>query len=690
MTHFASGVLYAPVWSHDGQGLLAADAEHDLWLVHRQGEKPVRVARDPVAEIRDAAFSPDGRWIAYSTTRSTGNRALHLYEIATARDSVISSPMESDRSPVFDNDGGALYFISQRNELPFVSDRGDEAAIATIKSDGVYGVALSTDALASVVNDPSRLMSQAFALPIGPAHMVSLEQCAGQLIAELRPPSLIDGELPGETASLQMFDLHAHTSRELVSDLNGHVLSADCSHVLYRREGAWRIASTRRGGGDAALSVAGLHMRVDPRAEWAAMFEHAWRLDRDLFFSKVMNGDNWQSVHDHYAPLVKLLGSRDDFLYLLRQLQGEIATSHAFIGGLDADDATPPTPTPRLGADFALDASTGLYNFARVYAGDDTRDRFRSPLAVPGLDVRKGDTLLAVQGHPLRAPMDPDSLLSGLRGEVTLSIARGKNGTPRDIRVMLLQDDLDLRQHDWAEANRQRVAARSAGRIGYIFVPDFDALGAQDFVRQAASELARDGLVLDVRWNSGGFLSQAILGILRRANAGVFVNREGALQPLPQLTAPFAMAVLTNAYSASDGDQFPFFFRVFGLGPVVGERSWGGVQGIKGPWTLMDGTVITIPKDSLASRDGHWLIENEGTAPDVAVSPGADEMQTGEDAMLDSAAAAISRLLAATPPQPMRAPPSLPAYPAGGNVPPASFGNPTCPGAAMGNDVGCR
>ncbi|MBE7218414.1 MAG: peptidase S41, partial [Caulobacteraceae bacterium] len=278
-----------------------------------------------------------------------------------------------------------------------------------------------------------------------------------------------------------------------------------------------------------------------------------------------------------------------------------------------------------------------------------------------------------VNGHDLRAPADPDSLLAGRDGEIVLSVAARADGPRREVRVTPLKDDLALRQHDWVEANRARVAALSGGRVGYVFVADFDARGSEDLVRQLQPQLDKQGLVFDVRWNRGGFTSQAVLNLLKRVRAGDFVDREGALEPLPLFAAPRAMATVANAGTASDGDQFAYFFKAFGLGPLVGQRTWGGVQGIKGPWPLMDGASLTIPKDSLASPEGRWLIENEGVTPSLAVDPAPDEDATGRDRLLETAVQAVLDEIAAHPPAPARGPAPLPAYPPGGDVPGARF-----------------
>ena len=683
---FATGYRYAATWSPDGRLLAVPDANHALWLVPSDGGPARLVARDAAAEIRDAGFSPDGRWLAYSATRPNRQRALHLRELATGRDTTLGTPMESDRDPVFSSDGRRLLFVSQRNELPFVSDRDDESIIATLNSDGLYAATLDpsdpSPLLATTAAGASPrplhveldgLMARAVALPVTPAVIDGLAVRGGTAFYWTSPPQTLSGDLPGQASALHALDLRRMSDRVVTTGLSGPSLSADGGRVAFRKGGAWHMASTLPGGADATLGLGGMRAAVDPRAEWGQMFGQAWRLDRDVFFGAAMNGDDWRAVRDAYAPLLPLLGSRDDFLYLLGQLQGELASSHTFIVPDDGAGG-PAAAAPRLGADYALDPASGRYRFARIYAGDDTRPALRGPLSQPGLGLREGDLLLAIDGRALRAPDDPDSLLAGHRGPVTLEVARSPNGPARTVTVDPVGDEMPLRLLDMIARNRARVARLSGGRLGYVFLSDFHELGPAQFVRQFYPQAGLDGLVIDVRWNSGGFTSQAVLDVLRRARAGVFVNREGAVTPLPATTPPPVLVALENEGSASDGDQFPFFFRRFGLGPVVGTRSWGGVQGINAPWRLMDGTGITIPKDSLADLDGHWVIENYGTEPDVTIDDRPDEAVTGGDAQLDGAVRVAMRRLGQTRVMPPRAPPPLPAYPPAGNVPGAWFG----------------
>jgi tricorn protease len=690
LTRFTTGYFYTPVWSPLGDSVAVADVHHSLWWIHLDGRTPKLIASDPYAEIRDAAFSPDGKWLAYSTQRASQVRAIHMYELASGKDTIVSSPMESDRSPVFTPDGRLLIFVSQRNEQPFVSDRDDESLIATLNSDGLYAATLNRHTPSPLVSPTPRgapdkketmhidvdgLMSRAVALPVTPAVISTLDARGSQLFYQTEPPQLIDGDLAGGKSALHAFDLATLQDRVVVDGLDNASLSADGAKVAFRCDGAWQIAPTQSTGPNdgEALDLTDLSTTVDPRREWAEMFENAWRLDRDAFFNEKMNGSPWQAVHDAYAKLLPQLGSQDDFLYVLGQMQGEIASSHTFMRqGVDSDPRKP-VHTALLGADYVLEPKSGRYRFAHIYPGDQTRSDLRGPLGQPGLNVKTGDYLLSINGHDLQAPADPNSLLNGVTGQVSLTIAPSLSAPRREVNVASVASETKLRRLAWIEKNRLEVDQQSAGRLGYVFMYDFSDEGSKEFVRQFYPQRNKAGLVIDVRWNYGGFTSQAVLDVLRRELAGVFINRERAMTPLPAATAPRVMVTLINDGSSSDGDQFPYFFRKFGLGKLIGERSWGGVQGINGPWGLMDGSSIRIPKDALASLDGHWVIENEGVTPDIAVAAPPEEALTGKDAQLMAAITTALEQLDRSPTKAIQAPNLLPAYPPAGNVPGASF-----------------
>ena len=370
-------------------------------------------------------------------------------------------------------------------------------------------------------------------------------------------------------------------------------MSRDGLRVLIRHEKDYTVLATKADAAKDAddkkpLKLDHLRELVDPRQEWAEMFENAWRLERDLFFSPPINGVDWKDVHDHYRSLLPLAGSREDLNYLIGQMLGEMSNSHTYVGGGDDGDTTPQAHSALLGVDWALDVATGRYRFATIYPGDNTRSDYRSPLAQPGLNVKTGDYLLAINGAELKAPTDPDSLLQLADADTTveLTIADRPDGVRRQVVVTPVARELSLREAAWIAHNRAVVDKLSGGRVGYVYMSDMEQLGLQQFVRQFYAQLGKQALIMDDRWNGGGFIAPFAVERLRRVLVALATNRESgiATEPLEVLNGP--KVALLNHWSASDGDIFPYLFHLYGLGKLVGTRSWGGVRGIRGYWRI--------------------------------------------------------------------------------------------------------
>ncbi|HTX50001.1 MAG TPA: PDZ domain-containing protein, partial [Caulobacteraceae bacterium] len=447
LTHFKSGYFYAPLFSPDGKLLAVADGEHRLWLVPTSGGEPRMIARDKIGEIHDAAFSPDGRWIAYSMAADLVRRDLYLTEIASGRTTRLGEGGSIDMNPAWSPDGKYLYFVSNRHENPVPSE--NEFDFAILKSLGIYAIPLARSTVSPVaprsdeadtgpapeapsltaageippatssregaqeaqggVAPPDRIgpltpihidldgmMARAVALPIEPADIAQMDARDDRIFYLTQPLSLINGTLNGEKSALRFFDLKTRKDEVVTQDVDAYSLSLDGRRVLIRHKADYTVLETRK---DATkdpdrvekLDLARLRLIVDPKAEWAEMFENAWRLERDLFFSPVMNGVDWQAVHDSYARLLPELGSREDLNYLIGEMLGEMSNSHTYVGGGDDGDTGPKVQSALLGADLALDPASGRYRIERIYPGDNTREEYRSPLTQPGLDVKAGD-----------------------------------------------------------------------------------------------------------------------------------------------------------------------------------------------------------------------------------------------------------------------------------------------------------
>jgi tricorn protease len=346
-----------------------------------------------------------------------------------------------------------------------------------------------------------------------------------------------------------------------------------------------------------------------------------------------MGGTNWQQFHDTFAKLLPLLGSRDDLNYLIGAMQGELASSHVFVFG--GEDLAPGGQSASLlGVDYELDKSSGRYRFGKIYGGDNSRPDYRSPLTTPSVEVKEGDYLLSVDAKELKAPTNPDSVFVGVGPTVTLVVASSVDGARRTVVVQPLRSEFHVREQAWIASNRDLVNRLSSGKIGYLYLSDFDELGTLQFMRQFYAQTNKKALIVDERWNGGGSTSQWVLERLRRSADGGFVNRSGAVETLPDAVMAGPKIALTNEFSASDGDHFAYFFRKSGLGKLIGKRTWGGVRGIGSGPELLDGGRITIPHDALIGVNGEWLIENHGVEPDIEVDEPIGEEETQKDVQL--------------------------------------------------------
>jgi tricorn protease len=716
LTQFSDGFFYQPLWAPGGDKLAFSDNEHRLWIVPVAGGAPPRlVAQDPYQEIHDESWSPDGLWLGYSQLDQNQVRSIWLYSLESGKASRISASRDNDSNPTFDPDGKLLYFISSRHENPVPSE--SELDFANLKSTGVYVATLDGETTSpfaprsdegameperkdSGVADAGKtstkadetkddwkpgstrpihidlhdLMRRAVPLPVPAALVTSLEARKGHVYYLTMPLPTIETKLPGEKAALHVFDTNERKDSIVVEDLDSYRLSANGEKVLYKKDKNWFIVDAKTPGGMTAkeekkpLDLSHLRLRVDPPQEWREMFESAWRLERDFFVNRRMNGVDWPAIHAAYEKLLPLVGSREDLNYLVGEVQGELGNSHTYVGGGDQDDPTVPVATGLLGVDFGLDAASGRYFFLRIYPGDNTREAYRTPLNQPGLRVSQGNFLLAVDGHELRAPNDPYSLFVGKTEQaIRLTLADSPTGARRDVTVEPVKVELQLREQAWIDQNRERVDKLSGGKIGYVYLSDMEELGMQQFLRQFFNQIDKQAMVIDDRWNGGGFMDPVLLERLRRTLVGMATNRNQVGTTIPSQGVFGPKVCLINHYSASDGDLFPYYFRKYGLGPLIGTRTWGGVRGIRGLWPLLDGGYISVPEDSVYGLDSQWVLENRGVVPDIEVEDAPAQLLAGEDPQLETAVNYLLEELHKRPSAAPPTPPLLPAYPPPGH-----------------------
>jgi tricorn protease len=405
-------------------------------------------------------------------------------------------------------------------------------------------------------------------------------------------------------------------------------------------------------------------MEVDLHAEWKQIFNEVWRQERDYFYESAMNGVDWKAQHDKYAQLLPYVEDRFSLTYIMGEMIGELSNSHTYVGGGDYPDLQP-VSVGLLGADFQVDPQSGLYRISKIYPGENWNPNLRSPLTEPGVQVSQGDYLLAVNGQALKAPQNPYQLFLNTANQVVTLTINNRPSTQgaRNVNVRPIPDEFGLHELAWITQNRERVDRASNGRIGYVYLPDMGAHGLNEFVKQYFPQIRKEGMIFDVRYNGGGFVDQLIFERLRRVLAGMESARNWAADTVPSNVFYGPMACVTNHYAASDGDFFSYFWKVYKLGPLIGERTWGGVRGIRGEIPLIDGGYITRPEFSLYNNDSQWIIENHGVEPDVTVDNPPGAVMAGHDPQLETAIQMVMKEIDAHPSKLPAVPPQLPAYP---------------------------
>ncbi|HYW34631.1 MAG TPA: S41 family peptidase [Balneolaceae bacterium] len=691
ITHTKQGFYMSPRWSPDSKKLAFSDNNNALWIASVNGGKPVKVDHDRKNNITDYSWSPGGEWLAYSKTNASGISQIYLYNVGKKKATKVSTGLYSDREPVFSPNGKYLYFISKRHANPTFSET--EFNIATLKMDGIYVATLqkktpspfapqsdsgvpqpkkkskqqSASKNKPVKIDLEGLMNRVVPLHIQPGDYSNLQATGDKIFYQTRPLEKIEGPLDNSGSfSIKTYNIKKKHGQTLVNNARGYALSADGSTLLYRQHGNYMLMPTTATSKAAhKLDLSGMKTRINPVAEWTEMYNQSWRLFRDFFYNTDMNGVNWDAIHKRYSKFLPLLGSREDLNYLIGQIIAELSGSHTYVWGGDTAYHLKNNDTGVLGADFGIDKKANRYYFKKIYKGDNSREDYHSPLTEPGINISEGDYLLAINGHQLTTSTNPYKLLVNTVGKQTaLTVADNASGSnKRTVTVVPIKNSLKLRLHSWIKHNREYVNKKSNGKIGYIYLSNMESKGMKQFIHQFYPQLDKQGVIIDDRYNQGGFIHPIILERLRRKLVAMSTDREKAMITQPTTVLHGYKAVLINHYSASDGDIFPYYFRKYNLGPLIGTRTWGGVRGYNRVWSLLDGGDLVVSQNSIYNTKGQWVLENHGVTPDIRVDDKPGQVYRGEDKQLDTAIDTIMKKIKQHPMNLPKPPKNTPAYP---------------------------
>lgn len=702
LTH-TSDVSYqgSITWSPNGNWITYVDSTQTLWLENVDSGKRYRVARDKhqvIGSFQDVSWSPHSGWIAFSKTLPNKMSGLFLYRLADHSLHQVSQGGFNDSSPVFSQDGKYLYFTSSRIVNPVMSSF--DFTMASADSQGLYAATLRKDlpspfAPRSQSPLPSKkheggkkhgkhdstplhidlpgLMSRAVQVPVPAANYGSLAAAKGVLYFTTEPNAVLGGNLTGEEPALHAYDIKKRKEITLAGGVSGFAISADGSTLLYQSQGKWQLrpAKFQKSAKTTALDLSHMRLWVQPRAEWNTIFGEAWRDVRDYFVNPKYEAEKWPAIGKRFRKLLPLVASRQDLNWVIGNMIGSMGESHMYVFGGAHAWRSPSNTTADLGATFALNAANGRYYLAHIYKGDNTIPGYRSPLNQPGLKVKRGDYVMAINGHELKAPTNPYSLLMNTYGTtVHLRLAANPDGRHAwTIDVKPVANSAKLHLLAWIRHNQAMVNQLSHGKIGYVYLEDMETTGMREFVRQYYSQLNKPGLIIDDRWNLGGFIDDVLFNRMDRTLDAMFTNRHGIGDTTPTNTYAGHMAALINRGSASDGDIFAYMFKKDHLGPTIGSRTWGGVRGYDNTFSLLDGGHLVVSEIAMYGLNSKWVVENIGVNPDITVHDEAGQLNAGHDAQIDAAVKTLMKKIKSEP-RKLPPPPSwLPAFPKQPNYP---------------------
>jgi tricorn protease len=676
VTSLGAGYRYAPFWSPDSKQIAFLDHAAVIQILDVASGRitPVDTGRTwlhPQREGFEVSWSADSRWLAYDRDLETGNGTIRLFDTRSGTRHQVTAGYYGDFGPTFDPDGKYLYYHSNRNLEVIYSDldatwvypnattlvavplradvpsplapRSDDegAAKADTAAKGAKADSGAVSAAKPVAIDLDGFEARGVILPPKPGNYGKIRGAAGKLVF-LRFPRAGSGE---ENATLAYYDLTEREEKTILSPVSQYEISADGKKVLVGNRGQWAIVDLKAAQKmDKRLATANLETEVDPRGEWRQVFSDVWRTYRDVFYDPAMHGLDWNAQREHYGRLLDDAVTRWDVNFVIGELIGEVNASHTYVGG----GAVEPPRNRRvglLGVDWALDR--GAYRVARIVRGAPWDLEARSPLDQSGVNVHEGDYVLAVNGVPLDVRREPDAAFEGLAGvtvRLTVNDRPSMDGA-RQVLVETLTSESRLRNLDWIEQNRKKVDAATDGRVGYIYVPNTAVFGQTELVRQFNSQMLKDGLIIDERWNGGGQLADRFIEMMNREVVTRIYFRNGATQTVPGVNHLGAKVMLVNGWAGSGGDAFPWFFQTLKVGPVIGERTWGGLIGPATGHQTVDGGFYTAPQGRLYGPDGKWFAEGHGIDPDLVVTDDQGAMAKGGDPQLEAGIAEVTRLM---------------------------------------------
>ena len=648
-------------WSPDGKLIAISTDVDEMYVLDVATKKVSQVFKSRYGGGVSFDISPDSKWITYIDQAPNGFGQVFLYEVATGKATAITDGRYDDSGPVFDTNGKYIYFVSRRTFNPSFGDY--EFSLKVQDSQRIYALPLTKDLVnpyiakgdeepagqaptapqagdKTVRVDFDGINERAIVLPLPAANYPGLVGLDGGLLF-----------LEGNT--LKKIDMGGREAVPILAGLTGPLsLNANRTKMAYTAMGSIGIVPVQPGQqpGAGRVDTSGVTAMVDPRKEWEQIFWEAWRFEKYHFYDANMLGLDWNVIGQRYAKYLPYVSTRLDLNYVLGLMLGELGTGHSYVQGGDFGNMGTSVPVGQLGADYEIAGNS--VRFKKIYRGGNFDESLRGPLGEPGIDVKDGDYLLAIDGKPVNKDVNPNSLLVDKVGRtVILTVNSSPTMTgSRQVRVRPIGNDGNVRYFDFVESNRKWVEKMSNGRIGYMHVPNTAFQGAVEFTRGYWSQTDKDAMVVDERWNGGGYIQPWFVDTLARKIKAGIQDRNAREDGSDAVAIEGPKVMLINGYAGSGGDFFPWMFKTQKVGLLIGSRTWGGLVGISGGAPLVDGGSVTAPEFSIYDRTTMEIIaENTGVAPDIEVDARPDLIAAGRDPQLEKAVEVLMEQLKKMP-----------------------------------------
>jgi len=683
------------VWAPDSQKIVYADNSMSLYWIDLKTGELKKIASEYLytprgLKIVKGQWSPDSKWIVYTVNTEAYIERVYIYSLDQDKSFPVTDGLSDATEPVFDKSGKYLYFFASTDAGPVkhwfdqsnfdmqatrsiylavlrdditspLAKESDEEKMKEEKPSGAENKPVQEKDKEQEKEEPFRvdfegLDFRILALPIPPGNYSSLQTGnEGQIYYLETPPGIMSGFQP--VSNLHIFDLAKKKDDVLGSGINSYMLSGDRKKMSYlAQQNLFIVPAGKVEPGKGRVNVNAFDLRINPRAEWRQMLRETWRINRDYFYDPHMHGADWDAVWRKYEVFLPHLTCRSDLNRLIRWMLSELAVGHSYSGGGDFRERPESVPGGLLGADYSIES--GRYRFKKIYGGLNWNPDLRSPLTEPGVNVKEGDYLIAVNGRELKASENLFGFFENTAEKIVeITVSSSPDGSKSRIAsVVPVANEYALRNRDWVEGNIKKVHAATDGRVAYVYVPNTSFMGHIYFKRYFFPQSNKDAIIVDERFNGGGSLADYYIDILRRPLIAHWAMRYGTDLKTPSASIQGPKVMIIDETAGSGGDLLPWMFRKFKLGTLVGKRTWGGLVGILGFPVLMDGGFVTAPNLAIWTEDG-WVVENEGVPPDIEVEQWPADVIAGRDPQLEKAISIAMDELKKNPPKKWKRPP---------------------------------